>query len=135
MRMSDEAVAKRAATRRNNRIKRALPLLADVIPQEWLTTPEEQLWRIQYQRGVARDWLDKMQERHAAYAAAVPIVRAWAYRLLSAQECEDAEYLVRVCTDYCAWGIWVKKLWQGVLPDAYGPTVYQSFRKFCGLEI
>jgi len=57
-----EQCARRAATRRNNQLKKTLPLLAE----QWATTPEMEAERIAYQRAAAQDHLARMAEADRA---------------------------------------------------------------------
>jgi hypothetical protein len=73
----------RAATRKNNRLKRTLPLLAD----QWSTTPEAEVVRIAQQRAAAQAHLTRLAEADAqqwrvgeerrAIAAEVLPAEAW----------------------------------------------------------
>ena len=78
--MELQQIAKRAATKRNNRVKRELPLLAatDAIPAEFFTTQEEQQARIEKQRDQFEVWWEGLKEldqdflrRAAAYREAI----------------------------------------------------------------
>lgn len=62
--MEIQQIAKRAAKKRNNRVAKELPLLAatGTIPQEYLTTPEQQEERILEQRKFAAICWDKIVE-------------------------------------------------------------------------
>jgi len=73
----------RAATRKNNRLKRMLPLLAD----QWSTTPEAEVARITQQRAAAEAHLERLaqttcaqwhtgEERRAVAREILP-VEAW----------------------------------------------------------
>jgi hypothetical protein len=65
--LSDAQLAKRAATKRNNRLRKSMPLFADLLIEggamaNWLTSPEKQGKRIRLQHEEFKNIWAKWEE-------------------------------------------------------------------------
>lgn len=86
-----EQLAARAAKKRNNRMRRELPLLAamDAIPGDWLTTEDAQKARIERQRANFKDWWTAFEEAEKQRALLAERCKAECHELASEEQFEE----------------------------------------------
>jgi hypothetical protein len=112
--LSDAQLAKRAATKRNNRLRKSMPLFADLLIEggamvNWLTSPEEQAERIRRQHEEFQKIWARWEKGDEEFKA-----RGDARRAIVAQHL-DAEALARLDQHY------IKILGQ------YGPEYWADY--------
>lgn len=113
--MDINAIAKRAAAKRNNRIKRELPLLdaMDAIPSDWLTTQAEQQARIERQHAEANAKFEEMKRDDEARGIQAARFRSIVQGLLSEEQFSIAEKSAQHTAHLPA--VYALDYWRGVL--------------------
>ena len=134
--MGDEVSrgAKCVATKRNNRVRRALPLFNDDVLRgmNLLTTPEEQQVRLERLHVSGDRYVAELLQQEQIRADTAPILRAWAKAIMPSDLIERCVSLINACPAWYEWGIW-----QEGIADYLGISrldCWQSLAKFCGLK-
>lgn len=141
--MDINAIAKRAATKRNNKTKRELPLLAamDAIPNDWLTTPDEQQARIERQHAESAAKFQEMERDDDERAIQAARFKSIVQSLLSEDQFANVERSAQHIAHLPA--VYALDYWRGVLakidpqycPHAQnGHAIFRDGRKcpICG---
>lgn len=94
--------AARAAKKRNNKTRRALPLLdaQNAIPADWLTTPAVQLTRIERQSAWNVDYFARLAQAEHQRAEEAARLREITRSLVSPEAFADLEHGANYFSDY-----------------------------------
>jgi hypothetical protein len=100
--MDLQSRAARAAKKRNNRTRRALPLLdaQSAIPADWLTTPDAQLIRIERQLAWNDGYWERFQQAERERAEEATRLREIARSLVSPEAYAELEQNARYFDGY-----------------------------------